>query len=80
MFLAATVIFLLFTLGSLCVAAVIPAREISLTAGLMQAFKMLLSKFNLGFMTPVIGLLVAFGAIGGLCRGSAAQPGAFAYS
>ncbi|ACS81596.1 amino acid permease [Maridesulfovibrio salexigens] len=66
MFLAAAIIFLLFTLGSLCVAAVIPAHEISLTAGLMQAFKMLLSKFNLSFMTPVIGLLVAFGAIGGV--------------
>ncbi|WP_319759200.1 amino acid permease [Maridesulfovibrio sp.] len=66
MFLAAAIIFLLFTLGSLSVAAVIPASEISLTAGLMQAFEMLLAKFNLSFMTPVIGLLVAFGAIGGV--------------
>ncbi|WP_250645503.1 amino acid permease [Salidesulfovibrio onnuriiensis] len=66
MFLAAAVIFLLFMLGSMAVAAVIPAREISLTAGLLQAFKQLLDKFHLGFLTPVIGLLAAFGAIGGV--------------
>jgi len=66
MFLAAAVIFLLFLLGSLAVAAVIPAAKISLTAGLMQAFQELLSKFNIGFITPFIGLLVAFGAIGGV--------------
>lgn len=66
MFLAMIIIFLLFILGSLSVAAVIPADEISLTAGLMQAFKHLLEKFHLGFLTPVIGLLAAFGAIGGV--------------
>ena len=66
MFLAMIIIFLLFILGSLSVAAVIPADEISLTAGLMQAFKHLLEKFHLGFLTPVIGLLAAFGAIGGI--------------
>jgi len=66
MFLAAAIIFCLFILGSMAVAAVIPASEISLTAGLMQAFKQLLDTFNIGFMTPIIGLLAAFGAIGGV--------------
>ena len=66
MFLAMLVIFLLFMLGSLSVAAVVPAKEISLTAGLLQAFKSLLDKFQLGFLTPVMGLLCAFGAIGGV--------------
>ena len=66
MFLSALIIFALFLLGSLAVAAVIPASEISLTAGLMQAFEQLLGKFHLGFLTPVIGLLAAFGAIGGV--------------
>lgn len=66
MFLAMIIIFLLFTLGSLAVAAVIPADQISLTAGLMQAFKHLLDKFQIGFLTPIIGLLAAFGAIGGV--------------
>ena len=66
MFLAMIIIFLLFILGSRAVAAVIPADQISLTAGLMQAFKQLLGKFHLSFLTPVIGLLAAFGAIGGV--------------
>lgn len=66
LFLAAGIILTLFTLGSLAVAAVIPAEEISLTAGLLQAFKLLLDKFGMGFLTPVIGFLTAFGAIGGV--------------
>ncbi len=66
MFLAMIIIFFLFILGSLSVAAVIPAAEISLTAGLMQAFSQLLDKFHIGFLTPVMGLLAAFGAIGGV--------------
>ena len=64
MFLAAIVIFFLFLFGSLAVAAAVPAEEISLTAGLMQAFQLLLGKFHLGFLTPVVGLLLAFGSIG----------------
>lgn len=66
MFLAAVVIFLLFLLGSLAVAAVLRPEEISLTAGLMQAFTQLFNKFGVGYLTPVVGLLVAFGAIGGV--------------
>jgi glutamate:GABA antiporter len=66
MFIAMTIIFLIFSLGSLAVATVIPADKISLTAGLMQAFKQLLDKFNLTYIIPVIGLLTAFGAIGGV--------------
>ena len=66
MFLAVIIIFLLFMLGSLSVAAVVPAKDISLTAGLMQAFKHLLDKYHIGFITPIIGLLCAFGAIGGV--------------
>ncbi|QLA15101.1 amino acid permease [Desulfolutivibrio sulfoxidireducens] len=66
MFLAAAIIFLLFMLGSLAVATVVPAADISLTAGLMQAFEQLFDKFHIGFLTPVMGLLTAFGSIGGV--------------
>jgi putative glutamate/gamma-aminobutyrate antiporter len=64
MFLAAAIIFLIFLFGSLAVAAVVPADQISLTAGLMQAFKLLFVKFHLEFLTPVVGFLLAFGSIG----------------
>ena len=66
MFLAAAIILCLFLAGSMAVAAVIPEKDISLTAGLMQAFRQLLDKFGIGFLTPVMGLLAAFGAIGGV--------------
>ena len=66
MFLAMVVAFLLFSLGALAVAVVIPADEISLTAGMMQAFNDFLDRFGLAFLTPVIGLLLASGAIGGV--------------
>ncbi len=66
MFLAMVVAFLLFSLGSLAVATVIPADKISLTAGMMQAFHDFLARFGLTFLTPVIGLLLASGAIGGV--------------
>jgi amino acid transporter len=64
MFLSTIVIFLLFTLGSFAVAAVIPAEKISLTAGLMQAFKHMLDQFNISFLLPVMGLFLTLGAVG----------------
>ncbi len=66
MLIAVSIVFFLFMLGSLSIAVVIPAEEISLTAGVMQAFKQLLDKFHLATLTPIVGLFVAFGAIGGV--------------
>ncbi len=66
MFLASVIIVILFVLGSFAIAFVIPAHEISLTAGLMQSFKILLTKFHMEFLIPIVGLLMAFGAIGGV--------------
>ena len=66
MFLAMAIVFVLFTLGSLAVATVLRADEISLTAGIMQAFQNLLKKFDLEFLVPVIGLFTALGALGGV--------------
>jgi amino acid transporter len=66
MFLAMVVSFLLFSLGALAVATVIPVDKISLTAGMMQAFQDFLARFGLAFLTPVMGLLLAAGAIGGV--------------
>ncbi len=65
-FLSMIVVLLLFSLGSLAVATVLPAKDISLTAGVMQAFHDLLAKFKLHWLTPIIGFLTAFGAIGGV--------------
>ena len=66
MLVSMAIIFFLFTLGALAIAVVIPAGEISLTAGLMQAFQQFLARLGLDWATPVVGLFVAFGAIGGV--------------
>ncbi len=65
-FSAMFIIIIIFTLGSLAIAAVMPAKDIDLNAGIMQGFNELLTKFNIHWLLPVIGLLVAFGAVGGV--------------
>lgn len=66
-FLSVIIIFALFFLGSLSVAAVVPEEEISLTAGIMQALAALFNEFNMpSWVLKVLGLLVAYGAIGGV--------------
>ncbi|MFH1643911.1 MAG: amino acid permease [bacterium] len=53
-------------LGSLSVATVVPQKEISLLAGLMEAFRDFFEKFNMKWIVPFIGILVAGGAIGAI--------------
>lgn len=55
---------LLNILGSLAVGIVVPQKEISLASGLLDAFNVFFAKFNLAWIVPLMGLLVAFGAIG----------------
>lgn len=65
-FLAAFIILVIFTFGSLAIAAVLPPDKISLTAGLMQGFKELLELYSMQWLLPIMGLLIAFGSIGGV--------------
>ncbi|MBN9044143.1 MAG: amino acid permease [Rhizobiales bacterium] len=64
MILAAMIVFLLFTFGSLAVATIIPFHELSLTAGIMQAYKAALDLFHIGWLVPVAAALLAVGALG----------------
>ncbi len=70
MFIASAVICIVFTLGSLAVATVVPAASLTsgagLTAGLMVAFQKMFDTWHLGWLVPVFGLLTAFGAVGGV--------------
>jgi len=65
-FSAMFLIIIIFTCGSLAIATVMPAGDIDLNAGIMQGFKELLHKFNINWLLPVMGLLAAFGAVGGV--------------
>lgn len=60
---AALITFLIFMLGSLSVAVVIPRAEISLVAGLIEAFGRFFSEYHLESLLPLMAVLLAIGAI-----------------
>lgn len=65
-FLSAFIIFFIFLLGSFAIAIVIPQHEISLVAGVMEAFARMLGAFNLQWLVPIVAPLIAVGAIAGV--------------
>lgn len=60
---AALITFFLFMLGSLSIAIVIPKGQISLVASVMEAFKIFLDSYGIGWMLPIMGVLLMFGAL-----------------
>jgi len=50
-------------LGGMSVAVVIPASDINMSSGVMQAFKILLDMHQLGWFVHVLALLLALGAV-----------------
>ena len=66
MFLAALISFALFTLGALAVAIVTPYDQINLQSGLFTTFQQLFDQYPVGWLSNVMGLLVAFGALAGV--------------
>ena len=63
MFLAALISFGLFTLGALAVAIITPYDQINLQSGLFTTFQIV---YHIGWLSNVMGLLVAFGALAGV--------------
>ncbi|KFC07099.1 putative glutamate/gamma-aminobutyrate antiporter [Trabulsiella guamensis ATCC 49490] len=61
MFGAAVIVFLMSVFGTLAMSAVIPVKELNLTAGLMQAFESFLKSFGMSWATPLVAILVALG-------------------
>lgn len=56
----------MFIFLTLAISAVVPSAHISLTAGVMQAFKCLLGHFGLGVLVPVIALGLVVASLSGL--------------
>ncbi|MFH2101108.1 MAG: amino acid permease [Candidatus Micrarchaeota archaeon] len=54
----------IFILGTLSIAIVVPTAKISLVAGIMQAFTSFFDAYNIGWMVPIIALLIVLGSIG----------------
>jgi amino acid transporter len=62
--LACLFIFATMTLGSLSIAAVVPAGEINLISGVMQVYSSIFERFGLQFLTPIVTLLIVIGTTG----------------
>jgi amino acid transporter len=60
------VFFCLFVnlLGSFSIAAVVPQSDISLIAGLMQAFEIFFNTFSLSWIVPILAIMVVIGSVG----------------
>ena len=63
---SALIIVILSLLGTLAIAIAIPQKEIHLIAGGMEAISFFLKSYQLGWLVPIIALLIAFGAMGGV--------------
>ncbi|MFI8323156.1 APC family permease [Streptomyces sp. NPDC085529] len=66
MFLATGLVLLIFILPALAIAWVMPSEQLSLTAGLMQAFQAFFEHFSIGWMTRVVGVMLVCAALGGM--------------
>lgn len=66
MFLAALISFALFTLGALAVAIITPYEQINLQSGLFTTYQIVFDRYGVGWLSNVMGLLVAFGALAGV--------------
>ncbi len=62
-FIACVIILFLCVVGSLSIAIVVPLKNISLSAGVMQAFDALFKAHGIGWATPIIAILLAYGAL-----------------
>ncbi|ADN37082.1 amino acid permease-associated region [Methanolacinia petrolearia DSM 11571] len=61
-FIAVILILLIYIIATIAVAVVVPQSEISLVAGLMQAFEAFFKPFNMSWIVPLIATLTAIGA------------------
>jgi glutamate:GABA antiporter len=66
MFTAVGLVLLIFILPALAISWVIPADELSLTAGVMQAFEAFFGYFNLGALVPIVAVALVCASAGGM--------------
>ena len=66
MFFAAGLVLLIFILPALAISWVIPAEELSLTAGVMQAFDAFFAYFDLQKLVPIVAIALVCASAGGM--------------
>src|SRR5215216_2868760 len=66
MFFAVGLVLMIFILPALAVSWVIPAQELSLTAGVMQAFDGFFAYFGLQQLVPIVAIALVCASVGGM--------------
>jgi glutamate:GABA antiporter len=65
-FLAMGLVLVIFILPALAISWVVPAEELSLTAGVMQAFDAVFAEFGSQWLTPIVGIMLVTASLGGM--------------
>jgi amino acid transporter len=65
-FLAMGLVLLIFIPPALAISWIVPADELSLTAGIMQAFDAVFAEFGTQWLTPIIGIMLVTASLGGM--------------
>jgi amino acid transporter len=66
MFFAVGLVLLIFILPALSISWVIPSQQLSLTAGVMQAFEAFFANFGLSKLVPVVAIALVCASTGGM--------------
>lgn len=66
MFFSVLIILLTMLFGSLAIAFVLPAGQINLVDGVMQAFSNFFTAYHMHWMIPVIAVMLLIGSLGGM--------------
>jgi len=65
-FLAMGLVLIIFILPALAISWIVPADELSLTAGIMQAFDAIFGQFGVQWLTPIVGIMLVTASLGGM--------------
>lgn len=65
MFVAMGLVLVILILPPLAISWIVPAQNVSLTAGIMQAFALIFAHFGLDFLTPIVGLCIVIASLAG---------------
>jgi amino acid transporter len=66
MFVSMGLVLLIFILPALAISWVVPADQLSLTAGVMQAFDAMFAQFGSTWLTPIVGIMLVTASLGGM--------------
>jgi amino acid transporter len=66
LFISAFILLTTMLFGSLAIAIVVPSTQINLVAGVMQVFSVFFESLHVGFLTPILAVLIVIGSLGSI--------------